>query len=1456
MDTPIITIKNLEIVVINIINKFFPKLDNSQKKLILECILDILNHLYSSYFYENFNKDDFNKEILQNEGQNIISLIVLLLPYIKIENSYKITNLRQIYFNNDDFYEKNKDVECTYFIDHIDYFKEIDIKEDNIKKILFDSKENIKRTISSTKNKLMVNWINIFPYTFNDYEDSNLYKNFLELNKEKLHNISDEKFYFGNENYYNCISHFLYEDIREVKWLIYDISINDITFPTIILLSELLGIENILNESLIILKENHSKYQILRQKWDSFIEEPDYFKLHKSIVFFYLRNYSNYKKYLNEILDSDCAKIIREKTDKILDEDKDDSNENIIYKDDEKINSCIKTLINKLNYDDVYEYIYKCMQQFKYTWYGYSCLSDEHNILSKSEFSRKYISNYSFSSSESILQNKYITPKIFYNYFKSFLHQDNFGSYNRLPKDWISAKEHSTTIISRFNNINLGGWFNIVGNLRRTYSDKSSSDINRIMSEIIKTIENKNLIPKIVVETMIYNGILTYFKYNPKLTDLKILPNKNEKYLEWKETIKRNLEITKYLNSYNFLNNMKLSSIPNYYEILMKEIFWITNFGANWIAQIQTFHHFLNQRAIYVTGATGAGKSTIVPAMFLYGYKIIDFKNNGKILCSGPRIGPVVKTAKRVLGQFGIELDVTKKSLNYISYHYQLEDTSDNYYHPSLIFLTDGILIQNVKNNYMYKNKYSDKNVSDMVIVDESHEHNPNMDMILTLIKTNLYLNNQLRLSIISATMQDDEKIYRKFYEIIDDNWKYPLDLYNIYNKNVLDRRLHLSAPLQTTNFTITMIEEVGEKSIKILEKITRGTIDGDILVFQARTKPILELIKEINKNPLIPDDVLAVPLFRELNDELRKQIEEISNPEIRKKIRFPKNYDYVEDIGKISLMPEGYYNRFIIVATNIVEASLTIDSLKYVVDDGLENNVEYDYKKDIMLNKVEYISKSSQVQRKGRVGRTSSGTVYLTYDINLLSPKTRYKICYSKDVVEVILDLLNSKNSEYTINKENDPNLYDKIGNINSDIIKKIVEEQYYYSNSLFVKEYYGNIISNKSKILNKLVIYYYDNENKYKYGDLNQDKFYIISPNENLIERDYNLDIIKYEDKYYNKISYIFDLLFKYGLVNNNVSSKFNDIIEKFMNYLDVEGNTELKDRLLLLYIVKLMNLYKDVDFQPIILFMIFKIRNYRSDNFKSPFQRIPLSDVLNAIYITPRKYYDIINSFRYEKISKNFDNFNNLIIKFTNEQFKILTDNISIEDNNTRKYLKEIMLLYNLIKIKMDILKDDKINNQYEYRENYEILKLNKLKNEILQESSDKIMFKNTNLILGLNDYERFGYLSSLFHSNLLFIKVPETKFYFNYNYPDINNLSSIYKSMVTPSFLNGCVNSLNTSDTISNLSYIPSNVVKLLLKTKENKGYNLSIDDKEVNKEKEYYKDVKKNIDKIKNAFTKI
>ena len=188
-----------------------------------------------------------------------------------------------------------------------------------------------------------------------------------------------------------------------------------------------------------------------------------------------------------------------------------------------------------------------------------------------------------------------------------------------------------------------------------------------------------------------------------------------------------------------------------------------------------------------------------------------------------------------------------KNQLIIFNIKHQKKKIVDNYPHLTLRFTTDGSLLSELKTNYVLKDmvKYDikDTNLYDMLLVDESHENSVNMNVILTLVKFAVYINNQITLGIISATMEYDEIIYRNYYNKIDDNYKYPLSVYNknkmkegiLFNRYFVDKRIHMSAPFQTTNYHIeqTPFKE-GDDYMTILDKYIISHPDkGNVLLFQ-----------------------------------------------------------------------------------------------------------------------------------------------------------------------------------------------------------------------------------------------------------------------------------------------------------------------------------------------------------------------------------------------------------------------------------------------------------------------------------------------------------------------------------------------------------------------------------------------------------------------------------------------
>ena len=66
-------------------------------------------------------------------------------------------------------------------------------------------------------------------------------------------------------------------------------------------------------------------------------------------------------------------------------------------------------------------------------------------------------------------------------------------------------------------------------------------------------------------------------------------------------------------------------------------------------------------------------------------------------------------------------------------------------------------------------------------------------------------------------------------------------------------------------------------------------------------------------------------------------------------------------------------------LATNVAETSLTVPGIKYVIDPGTARISRYSYRTKVQRLPIEPISQASANQRKGRCGRVSEGSVFVS---------------------------------------------------------------------------------------------------------------------------------------------------------------------------------------------------------------------------------------------------------------------------------------------------------------------------------------------------------------------------------------------------------------------------------------------------------------------------------------------
>jgi hypothetical protein len=338
-------------------------------------------------------------------------------------------------------------------------------------------------------------------------------------------------------------------------------------------------------------------------------------------------------------------------------------------------------------------------------------------------------------------------------------------------------------------------------------------------------------------------------------------------------------------------------------------------------------------------------------------------------------------------------------------------------------------------------------------------------------------------------------------------------------------------------NKTDYKVDEIYENPNNIL-KCIHSTKNG--LIFISTSLKIDEYYNKLTK--LFPS-LIILKLTRETNKT-------IYNSSI-------ENY--------IELNVFKFNKKYLILATNIAESSITFPKLDYVIDFGEQFNIKYDVVTKIKISRNELMTKNSWVQRIGRVGRKQNGIYYGLYDKNrlieynnkIINENIYYnllKLIYhikDKNRINIIFNKLKNYFDAKNIIEiyENDFNNLGWITNYEvTPELKKIIELQYKLINLFKFDE-------NLSFQLSVLLYYCYTNEMKkfvlYNYkipknesiisNILNSDEYKIYSLNYPNYRSDIVscLDFIKiYNDKYY------LDLIYKN--INKNLSQDIDNILD----------------------------------------------------------------------------------------------------------------------------------------------------------------------------------------------------------------------------------------------------------------------------------------------------------------------
>lgn len=414
-------------------------------------------------------------------------------------------------------------------------------------------------------------------------------------------------------------------------------------------------------------------------------------------------------------------------------------------------------------------------------------------------------------------------------------------------------------------------------------------------------------------------------------------------------------------------------------------------------------------QVIVISGETGCGKTTQLPQYILESEIESGRGAFCSIICTQPRRISAMAVAERVSSERGEPLGES------VGYKVRLEGMKGKNTH--LLFCTSGILLRRL---------LSDRNLNGIthVFVDEIHERGMNEDFLLIVLNDLLPRRRDLRLILMSATL--NAELFSNFFEgaptIHIPGFTYPVRAhfledvlemtgYKLTSFNQIDdfgqekmwKTQRQLAPRKKKNQITSLVEDALSRSSfenyssrardslscwtpdsigfnlieAVLCHICRKERPGAVLVFMTGWEDISCLRDQIKAHPLLgdPNRVLVLTCHGSMATSEQRLIFEKPPPNVRK----------------------------IVLATNMAEASITINDVVFVVDCGKAKETTYDALNNTPCLLPSWISQASARQRRGRAGRVQPGDCYHLY------PKCVYDAFAEYQLPELLRTPLNS---------------------------------------------------------------------------------------------------------------------------------------------------------------------------------------------------------------------------------------------------------------------------------------------------------------------------------------------------------------------------------------------------------------------------------------------------------------
>ncbi|XP_015124522.1 ATP-dependent RNA helicase DHX30 [Diachasma alloeum] len=354
-----------------------------------------------------------------------------------------------------------------------------------------------------------------------------------------------------------------------------------------------------------------------------------------------------------------------------------------------------------------------------------------------------------------------------------------------------------------------------------------------------------------------------------------------------------------------------------------------------------------NNQIVLIKGDTGCGKTTQVPQYIMDHFAKKSQATDCNILIAQPRRISAISLAERIADERREQVG------DVVGYQVRLSQELPNT-PGGILFCTTGILLRKLQFNPRLEG-------CSHVIVDEAHERTINTDMLLALLKRAIAINRDLKVIVMSATI--NAGLFQNYFncKVIEIPGRtYPVESHyledidslglrtqNSYSGMLFDDKRPMTSDILNDAPVIDLVK-MGE----LIVWITKNKPPGAILCFLPGWAEITQMRKYLEEFSVLArrkSDVIIIPLHSKMAHYDQRKIFEKPPPNVRK----------------------------IVLATDIAETGITVTDVVYVVDSCTHRQLQWHEKQGVSFISNQWASQANINQRKGRAGRVKPGVSY-----------------------------------------------------------------------------------------------------------------------------------------------------------------------------------------------------------------------------------------------------------------------------------------------------------------------------------------------------------------------------------------------------------------------------------------------------------------------------------------------